>query len=83
MQDFIFFLGRFHVLVLHLPIGIILAAVALDWIARSPVQRDGREDDADRQMQHQDVESAQEIDEVLHSFWRVAAPSRPPLGMRL
>jgi len=36
MQDFIFFLGRFHVLVLHLPIGIILAAVALDWIARSP-----------------------------------------------
>ena len=36
MQDFIYFLGRFHVLVLHLPIGIILAAVALDWIARSP-----------------------------------------------
>jgi uncharacterized membrane protein len=35
MQDFIYFLGRFHVLVLHLPIGIILAAVALDWIARS------------------------------------------------
>jgi uncharacterized membrane protein len=34
MQDFIFFLGRFHVLVLHLPIGIILAAVALDWVAR-------------------------------------------------
>jgi uncharacterized membrane protein len=34
MQDFIYFLGRFHVLVLHLPIGIILAAVALDWIAR-------------------------------------------------
>jgi uncharacterized membrane protein len=36
MQDFIYFLGRFHVLVLHLPIGIILAAVALDWIARNP-----------------------------------------------
>ncbi len=35
MQDFIYFLGRFHVLVLHLPIGIVLAAVALDWIARS------------------------------------------------
>ncbi len=35
MQNFIYFLGRFHVLVLHLPIGIILAAVALDWIARS------------------------------------------------
>src|SRR3954471_17607943 len=35
MQDFMYFLGRFHVLVLHLPIGIILAAVALDWIARS------------------------------------------------
>jgi uncharacterized membrane protein len=34
MQDFIFFLGRFHVLALHLPIGIILAAVALDWVAR-------------------------------------------------
>jgi uncharacterized membrane protein len=34
MQDFFYFLGRFHVLVLHLPIGIILAAVALDWIAR-------------------------------------------------
>src|SRR5262252_4527083 len=35
MQDFIYFLGRFQVLVLHLPIGIILAAVAVDWIARS------------------------------------------------
>jgi uncharacterized membrane protein len=34
MQDFLFFLGRFHVLALHLPIGIILAAVALDWAAR-------------------------------------------------
>jgi hypothetical protein len=36
MQDFGFFLGRFHVLALHLPIGIVIAAVALDWIARKP-----------------------------------------------
>src|SRR5688572_6730925 len=36
MQDFVFFLGRFHVLALHLPIGIVIAAVALDWIARRP-----------------------------------------------
>jgi uncharacterized membrane protein len=36
MQDFIFFLGRFHVLALHLPIGIVIAAVALDWTARRP-----------------------------------------------
>jgi uncharacterized membrane protein len=34
MQDFLFFLGRFHVLVLHLPIGIAIAAVALDWTSR-------------------------------------------------
>jgi len=34
MQDFVFFIGRFHVLVLHLPVGIVIAAVALDWIAR-------------------------------------------------
>ena len=36
MQDFVFFLGRFHVLALHLPIGIVIAAVALDWLARRP-----------------------------------------------
>src|SRR5688572_13229826 len=36
MQDFVFFLGRFHVLALHLPIGIVIAAVVLDWIARRP-----------------------------------------------
>src|SRR5512139_2424947 len=36
MQDFVFFVGRFHVLALHLPIGLIIAAVALDWIARRP-----------------------------------------------
>ena len=33
-MDFVFFLGRFHVLVLHLPIGIILVAIALEWAAR-------------------------------------------------
>jgi uncharacterized membrane protein len=36
MQDSIYFLGRFHVLALHLPIGIVIAAVALDWTARRP-----------------------------------------------
>ena len=39
MQDFVFFLGRFHVFALHLPIGIILAAVALDWTARRATYR--------------------------------------------
>ena len=34
MSDFLLFLGRFHVLALHLPIGIVLAAVALDVTAR-------------------------------------------------
>jgi uncharacterized membrane protein len=34
MPEIIYFFGRFHVLALHLPIGIILAAVALEWIAR-------------------------------------------------
>ena len=36
MQDFVFFVGRFHVLVLHLPIGIVIAAIGLDWAARRP-----------------------------------------------
>jgi uncharacterized membrane protein len=36
MQEFGFFLGRFHVLLLHLPIGIVIAAVVLDWLARRP-----------------------------------------------
>src|SRR5262245_696567 len=36
MQDFVFFVGRFHVLVLHLPIGIIIAAIGLDWASRRP-----------------------------------------------
>ena len=34
MTDFVFFLGRFHVLVLHLPIGIVIVAVVLDFVAR-------------------------------------------------
>ncbi len=34
-MEFVYFLGRFHVLVLHLPIGIILLAIALEWAARS------------------------------------------------
>ena len=34
MHDLILFLGRFHVLALHLPIGIVLVAVFLDWVAR-------------------------------------------------
>ena len=36
MQDFVFFVGRFHVLALHLPIGIVIAAVGLDWASRRP-----------------------------------------------
>jgi uncharacterized membrane protein len=36
MQEFGFFLGRFHVLALHLPIGILIVAVVLDWLARRP-----------------------------------------------
>src|SRR6185503_9483180 len=34
MSDFLFFLGRFHVLALHLPIGIIIVAVVLDFVSR-------------------------------------------------
>ncbi len=30
MADFVYFLGRFHVLLLHLPIGILLLAVVLE-----------------------------------------------------
>jgi uncharacterized membrane protein len=33
-MDFLYFLGRFHVLVLHLPIGIIVALFVLEWLAR-------------------------------------------------
>lgn len=36
MTDFVFFLGRFHVLALHLPIGILLLAVILEVVARRP-----------------------------------------------
>lgn len=36
MQELIFFFGRFHVLVLHLPIGMVILAVAADWLSRSP-----------------------------------------------
>jgi uncharacterized membrane protein len=34
MRDLVFFLGRLHVLALHLPIGMLVLAVALDWFAR-------------------------------------------------
>ena len=33
-MDFIYFLGRFHVLVLHLPIALVLIAVVAEWLAR-------------------------------------------------
>src|SRR5690606_5297383 len=33
-MDFVYFLGRFHVLVLHLPIGFIVAVVLLEWLSR-------------------------------------------------
>jgi uncharacterized membrane protein len=36
MHDLAFFFGRFHVLALHLPIGIVIAAVVLDVLARRP-----------------------------------------------
>jgi uncharacterized membrane protein len=35
-MDFIYFLGRLHVLALHLPIGIIYVAVLLEFLARRP-----------------------------------------------
>lgn len=38
-MDFIYFLGRFHVLVLHIPIGIIVALVGLEWAARKEKYR--------------------------------------------
>jgi uncharacterized membrane protein len=34
VTDFIYFLGRFHVLVLHIPIGIIVAILVLEWLSR-------------------------------------------------
>ena len=33
-MDLIYFLGRFHVLVLHIPIGIIVALLAMEWLIR-------------------------------------------------
>jgi uncharacterized membrane protein len=33
-MDFLFFVGRFHVLVLHLPIGILLLAAVVHWLSR-------------------------------------------------
>lgn len=38
-MDFLYFLGRFHVLVLHLPIGLIVALTALEWLARKEKYR--------------------------------------------
>jgi uncharacterized membrane protein len=38
-MDFIYFLGRFHVLALHLPIGIIVALFVLEWLARKQKYR--------------------------------------------
>jgi uncharacterized membrane protein len=35
-MDFIYFIGRFHVLVLHLPIGMIVVLFVLEWLARKP-----------------------------------------------
>jgi uncharacterized membrane protein/mono/diheme cytochrome c family protein len=39
-MDLIHFLGRFHVMVLHLPIALVLAAVAAEWLARRERYRD-------------------------------------------
>lgn len=36
MTDLLYFLGRFHVLALHLPIGILLLAVLLECLVRKP-----------------------------------------------
>jgi uncharacterized membrane protein len=38
-MDFLYFLGRFHVLVLHLPIGLICALFVLEWLARKEKYR--------------------------------------------
>lgn len=39
-MELFYFLGRFHVLFLHLPIGIICAAIVLEFLARKPSFRD-------------------------------------------
>lgn len=33
-MDFVYFLGRFHVLVLHIPIGIVTALLIMEWLLR-------------------------------------------------
>ena len=33
-MDFLYFLGRFHVVVLHIPLGLIVAIFVLEWLAR-------------------------------------------------
>ena len=38
-MNFLYFLGRFHVLVLHLPIGIICALFVTEWLARKEKYR--------------------------------------------
>ena len=38
-MDFIYFLGRFHVLVLHLPIGLIVALFVFEWLTRKEQYR--------------------------------------------
>jgi len=35
-MELIYFLGRFHVLVLHLPIGMIVALLVFEWLVRKP-----------------------------------------------
>jgi uncharacterized membrane protein len=39
-MDFIYFLGRFHVVVLHVPLGIIVALVGLEWASRKEKYRE-------------------------------------------
>jgi len=43
MSDFLLFLGRFHVLALHLPIGMLLMTVMVHWLGKgdrfSPLQQ--------------------------------------------
>ena len=36
MEDFIYFLGRFHVLILHVPVGVLLLAIGMEVLARWP-----------------------------------------------
>lgn len=38
-MDFVYFLGRFHVLALHLPIGLIVAVFVLEWLSRKEKYR--------------------------------------------